>query len=454
VGLVLAAIACAAPHSTPAPPPAFHSKPCVTSYRVAAECGTVTVFEDRAASRGRTIDLNVVVVRAASPGSRDAVTTLSGGPGEGATSAAGAADGWLAPIHERMDLLFVDQRGTGQSNPLMCQPAATASPSAVFGHVFDPAAYTRCRAELEAKADLTKYTTDLAAADLDDVRAAVGYERLSLFGGSYGTRMAQAYMRRFPTHTRSVVIDGVVPFDVNVPLSYARSGQQALDRLFAASGAPTVAAEFNALLRRFDAGPIAVTVQPRTGPPARVEMTRGDFAYAVRGLLYRANAARTLPGVISRAARSGSLDEFARAYYEREVAFEADLAYGMHLSVFCAEDVPFATEAEIESATTGTFMGRYLFDEYRNACHVWPRGAIAADARAPVTARVPTLLVSGFFDPVTPPEFADRVAQSLPVARTIVAPLGAHGSALGCARAAVLYVLLNGTLADAPDACR
>ena len=130
------------------------------------------------------------------------------------------------------------------------------------------------------------------------------------------------------------------------------------------------------------------------------------------------------------------------------------IALGMHLSVFCAEDLPFATEQDGRTATAGTFLGTYLFDQYRAACSEWPRAAISSDTRAPVTSRVPTVLVSGFFDPVTPPEFAAHIAQSLPLARTIVSRSGAHGSVEGCPRAAAIAALEGNTLSNIPTVCQ
>jgi len=105
------------------------------------------------------------------------------------------------------------------------------------------------------------------------------------------------------------------------------------------------------------------------------------------------------------------------------------------------------------SCRAAKFLGRYLLDEYRQACARWPRSPIAADARTPVTARVPVLLLSGAFDPVTPPEFAERVARTLPLARHLVSPTGGHGTVAGCARAAALHVLVKGTLNGMPDVC-
>jgi pimeloyl-ACP methyl ester carboxylesterase len=183
-------------------------------------------------------------------------------------------------------------------------------------------------------------------------------------------------------------------------------------------------------------------------------MTRGDFGYAVRGILYDGIAFQTLPDMIGRAAASGDVSEFAEAYWRRRVRFDDTLALGMYLSVVCAEDVPFVRDADIEPASAGTFLGRYLVDEYRAACAIWPRGSVPADVHAPLTAAVPTLLISGAFDPVTPPEFADRVAKYLPQSRTILSPYTAHGSAAACARPAALHVLAGNTLPTMPDVCR
>lgn len=454
-------VSCKGPDQPPAPPPpTAELHPCPNG-PATTSCGTITVFEDRAARQGRTIDIAFLVARADTPGAREALFVFAGGPGEGSTDLAGAAFGWLQPLRATLDIVFVDQRGTGQSHPLQCSSAGDSDPAAVFGHVFDPAVVARCREVLSRDADLTKYTTDDAIADVDDVRAALGYERVSLYGGSYGTRMAQAYMRRFPSRVRSAVIDGVVPFDNAIPLTYAASAQQSVERVWAACQAdagcerahPHLSADFERLLRRLDAGPVPTTLSA-AGRPVTVAMHRGDFGYAVRGLLYNANAVSRLPDMISRAASTGDFREFADYYWSRDATMDRAIAFGTHLTVFCAEDVPFPTEADITAATSGTFLGRYLFDEYRGACLEWPRGRITGDARTPVTAPIPTLLLSGAFDPVTPPAFAERVARSLPLSLSITSPTASHGAALGCPRAAVLYVLGRGTLKGVPEVCR
>ena len=448
-------------HRTAAPPPAPPTlQPCQTPFGEPAECGAVTVFENRAARQGRTIDIHFTVVRATDGHARDAVFLFAGGPGEGSAGMTRMAFGSLRALHRTMDVVAVDQRGTGESHPLMCRALAAAEPAAVFGHVFDPAEIDRCRTALERDADLTQYTTDAAVADVEDVRAALGYERVSLYGVSYGTRMAQAYARRVPARVKAMVLDGVVPFDNAVPLTYAASAQQSIDRVFAACAAeracrsahPRLRDDFQALLHRLDGGPVSASIQPPGSGAVRVSFSRGDFGYALRGLLYQVSVP-DLAAQISRAAATGDLSEFAQAYWAREATLEPVIAQGLHFSVFCAEDVPFPADPEIASASAGTFLGRYLFDEYRRACAHWPRAPIQADARTPIAVNVPTLLVSGYFDPVTPPEFAERVARTLPVSRLLVSPEGSHGTMAGCPRAAAAYVLERGTLEGMPESC-
>jgi len=457
--LLLVITACAQQVATPVIDPHLHS--CTTPRGDVVECGYITVFENRSTRSGRTIDIHFMLVRADLPGAREAVFPFAGGPGEGSTAMAGMAAGAFRSVRATKDIVFVDQRGTGASHPLQCPSGAAEHPAAVFGHVFDQAVVRRCRDALAAEADITQYTTDLAVADVDEIREALKYDRVSLFGGSYGTRMAQAYLRRYPARVRSVVLDGVVPFDNAIPLTYAASAQQSLDRLFAACAAqqechaahPDAAGDLAAILHKLDAGPVAASVRVDASA-VDVRMSRGDFGYALRGLLYGGGPPARIADMIGRAASSGDLSDFAQAYWSREVAFDGSLAYGQHFSIFCSEDIPFVTDAAVAAQTAGTFLGRYLIDEYRTACANWRRGAIAPDARTPVSSAVPVLLVPGLFDPVTPPEFAVRVARTLSNSKALVSASSGHGASGGCARPAVVYVLDKGTLDGMPVVCQ
>ena len=429
---------------------------------VAAECGTLTVPENRTLKGGRQIGINIIVLRASTPGAKHALFLLAGGPGQGSTSMTGTATGWMAPLRASMDMVFMDQRGTGGSNALPCEPGIDVNPALAFGHIMRPEVAKNCRAAGEAHADLTQYTTDHAVADMEELRVRLGYDRISLYGGSYGTRISQAYLRRHPEKARAVVIDGVLPFDVGGPLSYAKSLQRSIDLVLSGceqnaacqQANPRLRADLNAILKRLDGGPVKASVRPANGAPVEVMVSRGDFLYAVRGMLYNAGAPNQLPGLITAAAASGDLSEFAQRYWSRAVSMGRSIARGMHLSVLCPEDVGAITEADIVRETAGTMIGRYIVDDYRAACALWPKTSIAKDYRTPVTARVPVLLVSGQFDPVTPPTFGERIVKSLPLAKHVVAMNSGHGSTSGCPRAAALHVLDKGTLDGMPEVCR
>jgi pimeloyl-ACP methyl ester carboxylesterase len=462
--LLLLTVAVASSNCVQAPERSPTLRPCVVGFGSEAttgECGMLTVPENRATRRGRMIDIHYGILRADRQPAHEALLMFAGGPGESSLDVMGSV-GWSRPVRASMDILLVEQRGTGQSHPLDCDSNVSSNPAASFGHVFDPNWVRRCRATLEAGADLTQYTTESTVEDIEDVRAAVGYEKVSLYGGSYGTRVAQAYMRRYPGRTKAVVIDGTVPFDNAIPLTYAASAQQALDRVFAACAAnascqathPKLSGQFGVVLHQFDQGPVSTTVTPPGGAPVPVRMSRGDFGYAVRGLLYNPWAVSLLPEMLGRAAATQDLREFAQAYWERELEFSHDFAHGVHWSVLCAEDVAFVTEADIGPATAKTFLGRYVIDEYRQVCALWPWAAVASALRKPADVGVPTLLISGYFDPVTPPEFAEQIARSLPLSRLIVAPMGSHGSVSGCPRAAALHLLTTGTFDRMPEVCR
>ena len=423
-----------------------------------AECRVLMVAENPEAPGGRKIPIRYALLKATGPSPRpEAVLLFSGGPGGASTEMVGfVKQGPLAEINKVRDVVLVDQRGSGGSNPLMCPAALKQHPERAFGTLFPPIAIKECQQKLPQVADLTRYTTDYAIGDIELIRQALGYPKLILYGGSYGTRTAQAYARRFPDRTMALILDGVVPFDFSLPLSYAATLQESIDRIIARSDSvPDLRAKWESLVAKLKQGPVQVTVTPRSGSPVKLGMTLGDFGYAVRGVLYRGDLSRELPGRIVEAAKSGNLDWFAGRYYSRAADFEEDFADGLHLAAVCNEELVWIKDSDVGPATAKSFIGTYLIDQYREACKGWPKAKVAADFQRPLTAPIPTLLVSGLFDPVTPPRIADRVARNLPKVRHIVDSTSHHGSAFNdCARPVVLYVFREGTIDGAPPGCQ
>jgi pimeloyl-ACP methyl ester carboxylesterase len=420
--------------------------PChLPEIRETLRCGTYQVWEDREARQGRKIGLNVVVLPALGPHpAPDAIVALAGGPGEAATEEGlGLADD--KELRRSRDILLVDQRGTGRSNPLQCDfygpdsHLKAADAKRLAGDLFPPAAVRECRDRLARVADLRLYTTALAMDDIDEVRAWLGYPQVDLIGGSYGTRAAQVYLRRHPGVVRSVVLDAVAPVDETLPLHHAYAGQRAIDLLFAECAAdaachaafPNVAQELQEVMRRVDRGVRVRLPGGRTGGPIEVTPSRGLIAEGIRFLTY-GSSANKLPLAVHRAWK-GDMTQLVAIAIEQRAGIDHLLAMGLNFSVTCAEDLPFIDDAAAARATAGTLLGDYRIREQQRVCADWPRGSIPADTHELVRSDAPVLLFSGERDPVTPPEFGARVASRLPNSLHVVFPHSAHGTEGPCA---------------------
>lgn len=443
--LALAAAAAPACANGPAKPtgPAAKLGPCTREgLPPEARCGTYEVWEDRAAQRGRKIPLQIVILPATGKDpAPDPLLYLAGGPGDDATNSAAGFAEFLPLIRARRDLLFIAQRGSLGGNPLLCPMGGTDTDLQTYiGEQFPLAEVRRCREELEKKADLRLYTTDRAIDDFDEIRQWLGYEKVNLFGGSYGTRAAQVYLRRHPESVRSTVLLGVAPLDETLPVSHSRAAQRALDLLFdrcaadpaCAKAFPDLRAEFQRLMARLAEGPVPAQVKhPETGKETTVQLSRGAFVEAVRWQMYEVENARALPLKIHQAAQ-GDFGPIAQVAVETRRAIPRFLTLGMLLSVTCAEDLPFLDPATIEARTRGSFLGDERVRTQLRACGEWPRGTVPAGHMEPLRSDAPVLMLFGEIDPVTPPEFAARVASGLPNGLQVVVPGGAHGNFDAC----------------------
>jgi pimeloyl-ACP methyl ester carboxylesterase len=403
-------------------------------------CGALAVYENRAARSGRKLALNIVVLPATGSGlRREPVFWLEGGPGGAATGAIGpVSQQYLRGVRADRDLVFVDQRGTGKSSPLGCDLGdSPADLDRYFGPLFPVDLVRACRNTLEGTADLTQYTTSIAADDLDDVREALGYEAINLAGASYGTQAALVYMRRHREHVRSAFLVGVAPPDFRLPLPFARAAQHALDLTVADCAAdtschaafPDVKHEFDAVLARFDRGPLHVTMtDPATGRSRAVALTRESYVEHIRLELYNTFGARLVPVVVHQAFL-GNFLPFQHIASTNEPA----LARGMYLSVTCSEDTPFIAETQIVQETRGTFLGDRRVRAHLAACAEWPRAQVPRTFLDPVASDVPTVFYSGEADGSTPPWVADAAVRFLSNGRLVRVPHTGHQIGGPCA---------------------
>ncbi len=411
-------------------------EPCEVKGLGPARCGKVEVLEDRAAPSGRKIPVNVVVVPATAGGALpDPIVFLAGGPGAPATAQAAGMAAGFARLRENRDILLVDQRGTGASNPLECDLFGPEGRlDRLMGDFLPLEAVRRCRTRLEKSADLTKYTTDVFADDLEEVRQALGYGGLDIFGASYGTRAAQAMLRLHPTSVRTAVLAGVIGPTDYVPLDFARDAQRAIEGLFAeCAQEPDCHAAFpdpardlaTALARLSKQAATATVMHPKTGEPAQVPVSRDLFAETIRYMLYSPPTAGFVPAVVHAAAAGDFAPAAEQALFSR-VNIVNGIGTGLYLSITCAEDLPWIDPGDARARSQGTFLRDYRYRQQKAACDVWPRAPVPAGFNQPVRSEVEALLLSGTLDPVTPPAHAEAVAAGLPNARNVVVPHGAH----------------------------
>jgi pimeloyl-ACP methyl ester carboxylesterase len=406
-------------------------------------CGDVAVPEDRSQPAGRQLALRVVVAPAlAVEAKKDPLFILAGGPGQSATA---LVDGLLPlfdRVHHTRDLVFVDQRGTGKSAPLQCDLDADGGLGARFQAEPDLQRVRGCLAQLQdGGADVRHYTTPEAMDDLDAVRARLGYDRINLWGGSYGTRAALVYLRQHGDHVRTATIDGVAPQTASLLLSVAEDGQRALDLIFAACAAdgpcaaayPDLKGTFIRLLAALDQAPAHVHVlDPVTGEPADFVLTRAGFVLGLHRLLYVPEISSLLPLIIQRAS-VGDYGPFVAQGAGHESG-PGDLSLGMFYSVVCAEDAPAATpEARAAHNGPGLYLGDAFAKGLSEVCGFWPRGTLPEGYHQPTKADVPVLVLSGELDPVTPPARADEGRVGLTHSKHVIAPGVGHGAtAAGC----------------------
>jgi pimeloyl-ACP methyl ester carboxylesterase len=405
---------------------------------VAARCGVLRVPENPAEPSGRTIGLHVAVVPALNRRSHAApLFLLAGGPGQAASDLYVSYAGAFARVNRNHDIVLLDQRGTGRSEPLFCDypedwrdtrdelPAIRQATLACLARYGERVRY---------------YTSSVAALDLERVRAALGYAQIDLYGGSYGTRMAELYLRHHGDVVQAVVLDGVTYPEQTIGPDTPLDGERALDLILGrcrgspdcAAAYPDLRGDFGALRAKFGPTSTSLTLpDPSTGEPLELDFNRGVLASSLRLLSYSSTQASLLPTLIHQAS-AGRLAALAAQTVMMAREIRGQLASGMQNSVVCSEDVPFFQGVDRQQLEA-TYQGTEQLDALAEICKLWPKGPVDTDLHAPLHSDVPSLLLSGEADPVTPPANAQRLARGLAHHRLLVLPGEGHGQlATGC----------------------
>jgi len=392
------------------------------------ECGQLVVAENPDDADGSTLELNILRLPAvsASP-AEDPLFIIAGGPGQSAVSLANGVAGYFAAVRKQRDIVFIDQRGTGQSAPLECEGADDVSPQLSSEQQREAMLKILAKCAETHAARAVWYSTPYAINDIESVRVALNYPRINVWGVSYGTRVALAYLQRFPESVRTLVIDGVAPASMHLLDSMAQDVRGALTTVIkqcADNQACTqrygdVQADYDAAMALLAEQPRDVIIShPLTQLPETVRTDDETLDTLVRMALYSRDTSRLIPFVL----HSAKTEDFVPAA-SLLMMFSSQqkntIAYGMHLTVLCNEDYPGS-----ETASGNISSPQGLF--FNKVCQFWSTSIIPADYKQPVTSDKPVLILSGGRDPVTPVRWGDAVQQHLSNSLHLIAPGGHH----------------------------
>ena len=401
------------------------------------KCGTYAVAEDRSKplSPDNKIDLNIVLLPKFKEESTELpVIFLAGGPGQAATELAGSMNQLLESVRQQHDILLVDQRGTGGSNALECE-TLDVDPLSYDDSVTDlKEEMAKCVAKL-SDFHLPSYNSIDHIKDLEVVRAALGYKKVNIFGGSYGTRAGFTYLQQFPESINTAVLDSNAPLQLVIGL-FGKSGERAFDMLVqdckqtpaCNSAFPNLKQDYLTLIDSLKEGPVSVDMyHPLTGEPSTLVLTPTKVINEIRMPLYNLGSRVLVPYVVNRAA-NGDYRPLA-AMIGRQADMErapGQIYSGLIMNIICNEDLPRVSQAEVEKDADNYFQGGQFYEAMAESCDAWPNWQPEAGYNEPLKTDVPVLLFSGDYDPVTPPAYGDLAMETLTNAKHVLIKQAAH----------------------------
>ena len=402
----------------------------VKGIRQQVQCGTLAVPENYAKANGEKITINFVVLPAIDNSkAQQPLMFLAGGPGQAAAELSGQIYTGFNEIRKTRDLLLIDQRGTGKSHPLQCEESVEIDPYTSMPEDFSITDIEQCLAQLTG--DLSQYNSENAIRDFDAVRAALGYQQVHLYGGSYGTRAGLVYMRMFPESLKSVVLDSVGPIEVPIGL-FGQSAEQSFVKLLdncqndskCAQQYPELAQEFADISAKLALAPITVEIaHPRLGTTTEFTISRDKFISTLQMQLYSMQTRSLVPLLIHQA-YLGDYKPLAGLIAQSDGGM--GIYIGLHFNIVCNEDFPKISDTMKATDAENSFAKGMSLEMVGKACSVWPKYQPSADFYQTVTANIPTLILSGDLDPVTPASNGEISHENLPNSHHIISKNNAH----------------------------
>lgn len=423
-----------------------------------AQCATVSVPDDHSLPNGKRVDIFLAVLPSlARRPEADPLFLFAGGPGQ-AASDQGRIGMALNDIRKSRQIVLVDQRGTGKSKTLTCDGSETDKNKDALSESLnaDLAKLERDWAKCVAtmKGNPATHRTDDYIDDLELVRKGLGYEKINVWGGSYGSRVALRYLKRFPMSIRTAMLDGVAPTSLRLPDDAMTTSEALLKAAIVACAEskacakayPNLYGTLDALIAKLRATPQAVTfMHPITGQPLSGVVTDRAVISFLWPLLYQPEAARLIPELINSAA-AGNFAPMAATMTASSIS-ETEMAVVQRFAVMCAEDMLGRTAPAMERFKS-------LSDVFYGFCKSLSHGKVEPEFFEPTTSDIPTLLFSGTLDPVTPPSQGTLAAKTLTQSKHVIARGAGHiVLQQACARRLMSKFVTAGNIAGAIDTC-
>jgi pimeloyl-ACP methyl ester carboxylesterase len=401
----------------------------IDGYETSVRCVSISVPLSYEEPEGRHINLTAVVAPAISARpAADPLFVFPGGPGQAGSDLGRWLNTGFRHVHRDRDIVLVDVRGTGRSDALFCTLDDTQSFASASDFRRNMAA---CAARYQGRN--LHYSAREITEDVERLRIALGYEQINLWGGSFGTRVAQHYARAYPDRIRAIVLDAAVPVGRSLFADAPIYAERAMHRIFAECDAddrcraayPHLREDFARLMAQADARGVSTTLpDPVTGRPVSIQMDRDVLAGLIRGGLYADFTRNLIPYAITQA-----LDGDYRAVSGMAAATASwsvdTMALGMTVAYLCAED-GYQASGMASSALSHGFMRDSYYRMFEGACEVWPYEPLPQEMLTPPHVDVPALVISGENDPITPPESGERVAAMFGRTVHVVVPGGLH----------------------------
>ncbi len=432
----------------------------IANYSQEVLCGTHEVAEDRIIKDGRKLQINFAVVPSVTEAKElDPLVFFAGGPGQGALDMGAFVSMAFQEIHENRDIVLIDQRGMGSSNPLNCEQPEDVELTLTDEQQTElmKGMLQECLTQLDA--DVTKYTQDLANQDIHEILLALGYDKVNLYGVSWGTRSALLYVNQFPEQVRTAIMDGVAPLENRVPLFANADAERAIQTLFkdcednkdCQSAFPTLKQDFYQVLKAFGENGHQVTMNDaNTGDTVTFLITRNTFVNSIRNILYVPEYSRLIPIIIQQA----KVKDF-RALSGLTAAFgDGGMAMGTQMSVLCSEDFSRISDKDIASETDKGFVGDGFINYFKTGCEVWPKAELPEIYNQTLTSDVPTLILSGAIDPVTPERWGEKMKEVMTNSIHLIAANTGHNvGPKGCAPDIMTQFVNQGHIKEIDGSC-